>query len=62
MNELESCVFMLNGIIGDMPGDDQKRIYECRNVIKKTISEYGDHGLIALSLVGAEQSLRDSKK
>ena len=49
-------LLILKGYISDMPESDKAKIKECADKIRADIAEYGDHGIIALTLVGAEMS------
>lgn len=42
------------GVIAQMPADDQAKIHEAAQALRKTIAEAGLFGEVALALVGAE--------
>lgn len=42
------------GVIAQMPAEHQAKIHEAAQALRKTISEAGDFGQVALALVGAE--------
>jgi hypothetical protein len=54
MSQEQMILLMVKGTISVMPTEDQLKIAECANKLKATVAEYGDFGLIALGLVGAE--------
>lgn len=49
-------LLILKGLISDLPQEHRDKILALRDQLKTIITESGDDGLIALSLVGAELS------
>ena len=47
---------IIKGIVSDMPEADRTKIKECEEKIRALLKEYGEHGLMALAVVGSEQS------
>jgi hypothetical protein len=47
-------VFVLKGMLSEMPVEDQERFKECQAKITAVLAEYGDIGFVALALVALE--------
>lgn len=52
-NDIERLV--LKGIITELPEDRRQKVESCAEKLRQVVAEYGQHGLIALALVVAEQ-------
>lgn len=53
MNQLQSTMYMLKGVISDLPAEQQADIEQMRAEIR-AIVDRSELGLIALALAGAE--------
>jgi hypothetical protein len=51
-------LLILKGAISNLPADQQQKVNECAEKLSATVSEYGELGLIALSLVGATEAAK----
>ena len=54
MSQEQDTLWMIKGMIGDLPEDLQCAVTESYNKIKAIMTEYGDEGEIAIALLGAE--------
>lgn len=54
MTNEEIVLTMTIGAIAQMPKDDQDKVHACAEKLRHDIKEAGDHGIMALALVGAE--------
>lgn len=54
MTEAQQALLIVKGVISDFPVETQDLIHECASRIRALLRETGDHGKVALFLVGAE--------
>ena len=52
--EQEDIVWMIKGMIADLPEDHQRTVKELYNKIKIIMAECGEDAVIAVALLGAE--------
>jgi hypothetical protein len=52
---------MIKGVIFDLPAEDQEKVKLCANQLRDAIKAAGQHGAIALALVGIEAQVEDEK-
>lgn len=62
MTREEAAHYMIRGIIADLPEDEIKQTEECKQKLTSIMEEYGDQGILALSLLGAELAVRAEKE
>ncbi|MFA5936519.1 MAG: hypothetical protein WC822_01430 [Candidatus Paceibacterota bacterium] len=61
MKQDELILLMMRGLVAGLPAEQQKKVTECIEKIRSLVKEYGDDGVIACQLVGAEL-LADTKE
>lgn len=49
-------LLLLKGAMYELAPAEQEKVKECAEKLRSVIVEYGDHGLLALALVGIELS------
>jgi hypothetical protein len=54
----EKTLWMIKGIIEELPEDRLRAVIESYNKIKAIVAEYRDEGEIAVALLGAELAVR----
>ena len=59
MSQEQDTLWMIKGIIGDLPEDRRKAIIESYNKIKAIMAEYKEDGVIAVALLGAELAAKE---
>lgn len=58
MNESHALLLMTKGIVAGLLKEDQQKVEEAAQKIRDIRNEYGDYGLVALSLVTAEEGVK----
>lgn len=58
MSQEELTKLAIAGLIAQQPEEDRKKIEECVAKLRDFLAEYGDYGLLAITLVGAELQLK----
>jgi len=61
MTETEQMLYMLMGLISEMPQEEQDEITSIADCIRGTIEGEGDKGFFALSLVAAEGAIKNEQ-
>lgn len=59
MTEEQQTLLMLKGTVASMAEDDRRRVEAAAADLREMVKIYGDHGIIALALVGAEMQAAD---
>lgn len=59
MTEEQQTLLMLKGTVASMAEDDRRRVEAAAADLREMVMIYGDHGIIALALVGAEMQAAD---
>lgn len=54
MNTDQATHLLILGAISQMPPEDRKLVDACAAEIRHTLKSYGEHGVLALGLIGAE--------
>ena len=54
MSQEQETLWMIKGVIGELPVERLQKVTESYVKIKTIMSEYGDEGEIAIALIGAE--------
>lgn len=54
MTKDEAVLYMLKGVVSELPGAEQERFRECTSKLEAIIQEYGDIGQMALGVLGAK--------
>ena len=57
MNDEQTQYYALLGMVASMPQEAQDQINKARQDLKNIITANGDHGQIAIALVGMETAL-----
>jgi len=52
---------IIKGVIFDLPAEDQEKVKQCANQLRDAIKAAGQHGAIALALVGIEAQVEDER-
>ena len=61
MTAEEVVLTMIRGVISELPAEEQAKVKECAGKLRATIEEYGDTGMFAMALVGAEMQAKATK-
>ena len=59
MSQEQDTLWMIKGIIGDLPEDRRDKIMESYNKMKAIMTEYEDDGEVAIALLGAELAAKE---
>jgi len=59
VSQEQETLWMIKGVIGDLPEDHRKAIIESYNKIKAIMAEYEENGVIAVALLGAELAAKE---
>jgi hypothetical protein len=59
VSQEQDTLWMIKGIIGDLPEDRRHKIMESYIKMKIIMDEYGDEGQIAVALLGAESAAKE---
>lgn len=51
---MSAALLILNGMLADAPQESRDKVQEARDKIVAIVQEFGDEGLVALAMVGAE--------
>jgi hypothetical protein len=54
MDESQETLKLIRGAIADLGPDDQDRVKSAAAQLRTIVEAFGNHGLMALALVGAE--------
>lgn len=54
--EINAQRLLLLGILSELPAEDQVEVREAMAAIRQEVSNFGDHGVFALSLVALEMA------
>lgn len=55
MNDQDKLsLLLIKGSIADLPADDQARVQQAAQQLRDVVKAAGDHGVMAMALVGAE--------
>jgi hypothetical protein len=54
VSQEQETLWMIKGVIGELPVERLQKVTESYVKIKTIMSEYGDEGEIAIALIGAE--------
>lgn len=58
MNDQDKLTLLLiKGSIADLPADDQTRVQQAAQQLRDVVKAAGDHGVMAMALVGAERQV-----
>lgn len=52
--EINAHRLMLKGLISDMPDEDQAKVAQAQEDLRRVVAKYGDLGVVALSLVSLD--------
>lgn len=58
MTDEEQTLLLLRGVVAGMPEDDQIRVKAIAETFRNALKVGGEHAVVALSLVGAEQAAK----
>lgn len=58
MTDEEQTLLLLRGVVAGMPEDDQIRVKAIAETFRNALKAGGEHAVVALSLVGAEQAAK----
>jgi len=59
VSQEQDTLWMIKGIIGDLPEDRRRAIEESYTKMKTIMNEYEDEGEIAVALLGAELAAKE---
>ncbi|MBK1613334.1 hypothetical protein CKO44_07605 [Rubrivivax gelatinosus] len=54
MDEDRKTLLLIKGVIADMPPAEAAKVQACAAVLRRAVLDAGDHGVVALALIGAE--------
>ncbi len=57
MTEDEEVLHLIQGVISDMPNEDQQKVFQCAQMLRAHVRAAGANGKLALGLVGAESAI-----
>lgn len=60
MNEHEITHLLRLGALSKMPETDRVKVQKAAQEIREIVASNGDHGIVALSLVGAEKAAEEA--
>lgn len=58
MSAERAQLLMLRGVIAEMPPEDQAKVSECADKVRAVMAEHGQHGLLGVVLVAAEEAAK----
>lgn len=58
MTDEEQTLLLIRGQIASLPEDEQIRVKAIAETFRNALKSGGDHALVALALVGAEQQVQ----
>jgi hypothetical protein len=56
----QMILLLIRDTLASLDKPDEERVEECAAKLRELMAEYGDHGPMALALVGAEQSAQEA--
>jgi len=56
----EAVLYMIKGALSDLSEQDQAKVRAVKEELKAVIDRNGEHGMMALALLGAEMSAEES--
>ena len=54
MTNEQQTLLLIKGTIASLPADQQQKVAECADQLRKLMADNPPHGLMAVALVGAE--------